>query len=112
MYKTMKDSEMTISSELINYIIKKIIKTDKLMSKPDLTKIKTTYFSDIEISDKTSEVVDIDANIQDGYVDDQPEKELADMSDEEPDDEFSMNDMDMEIDGDDDENTLGNPMDY
>jgi hypothetical protein len=110
-YKNMKSIGMTMGNEIIKYIINEIIKMEKIYSKPDLNKFKSARISSTKLDESTDEL-NIDGDqIQNEYTDDpNEEKSLFDASDSEPDDEFSMNSMDIEQD--EEENLSGNPMDF
>ena len=115
MYKNMKSAGINVSTELTKYIIDRILNSDKMLSKPDLTKFKASAIVANEIDELDTMIEsDVDGdNIRDGYVSPaESEKSLLDMSDDDPDNEFAIGDLDIETGFDDDENTQNNPMDF
>ena len=88
------------------YIINSIINTERFLSKLDLRKITdlSKKNDDFEVNSINSENSD-DENSDDN----KSEKSILELSDEDPDNVFSLNDMDIEMDAD--ENINGNPID-
>ena len=113
-YKSMKNANMAIANDAINYIINNIIQSEKMLSEPDLTKFATSVVAsnnnDLNVDINIMSDIEGD-DVQDGYfsaVD--SEKSLGELSDANPDDEFSINDLDIEVDAD--ENLINNAMGF
>ena len=95
-----------------------MIESEKLLSEPDLLKFKSSIISDNNTDINTDATVDtnmgeIDVadDEYDGYESPaESEKSLAELDDAEPDDEFSIGDLDIEYD--DDENLVNNAMGF
>ena len=114
-HKSMKTADMQQNADNITkYMINSIMESEKMLSDPDLTKFsKYVVASDNLEMDVDVPVVSDDVegdDVQDGYESAvESEKELEDLSDENPDDEFSVGDLDMELDED---GNLINAMDF
>ncbi len=114
-YNSMKKSGMETAHDIIKLIINTIIESEKLLSEPDLVKFTSAIIASNNIDvnlDGNATMVDGDGDdVQDGYESAaESEKSLAELGDDEPDDQFSIGDLDIEIDAD--ENLLGNPSGY
>jgi hypothetical protein len=114
-YNSMKKAGMETAHDIIKLIINTIIESEKLLSEPDLVKFTSAIIAsnNIDVSlDGNVSVVDGDGDdVQDGYESAaESEKSLAELGDEEPDDAFSIGDLDIEIDAD--ENLISNPSGY
>lgn len=112
-HKSMKKNNINVTDELILYIIKSIIDDEKLLSKPDLTKFKASVIAKNDIDESLPiDISDIDGDdVQNGYVSAvESEKSLLEMEDTNPDNEFATGDLDIEAD--EQENLMGNPMDF
>jgi hypothetical protein len=114
MYKSMKTSDMHLAYDVIKFMINSIIQSEKMLSKPDLTKFSTSVVAsnDIDLSVDIAVMSDIEGDdVQDGYGSAaESEKSLGDLSDANPDDEFATGDLDIEADAD--ENLVNNAMDF
>ena len=103
-HKSMKNAEMQNADNIIKYMINSIMESEKMLSDPDLTKFsKYVVASDnIEIDVYLLATSDVDGDdVQDGYESEvESEKGLEELSDENPDDDFSVGDLDMELDED------------
>jgi hypothetical protein len=110
-HNNMKKIGMNTGYGLVKYILNKIIYMEKMASKPDLNKFKSSTILSTK-SDNTSIDLPIDGDqVQTEYTDEpNDDKSLFDASDDEPDDNFSMNSMDIE--NDEEENLMGNPMGF
>ena len=111
----MKSAGVNVATELIKYMVDRILEADRMTSKPDLTKFKTSAIvSDTIAEESTVPIDDVDGeNVMDGYTSPaESEADLLDMSDDEPDDVFATGDLDVETGFDDDENMQNNPMDF
>lgn len=110
----MKTSDMHLAYDVIKFMINSIIQSEKMLSKPDLTKFSTSVVAsnDIDLSVDIAVMSDIEGDdVQDGYGSAaESEKSLGDLSDANPDDEFATGDLDIEADAD--ENLVNNAMDF
>ena len=105
-YSKLVNAKVNIANKLTMYIINSIINTERFLSKLDLRKITdlSKKNDDFEVNSINSE------NSGDENSDDnKSEKSILELSDEDPDNVFSLNDMDIEMDAD--ENINGNPID-
>ena len=117
-YNSMKNAGMEIAYDVCKFIINTIIESEKLLSEPDLLKFKSSIISDNNTDINTDATVDtnmgeIDVadDEYDGYESPaESEKSLAELDDAEPDDEFSIVDLDIEYDAD--ENLVNNAMGF
>lgn len=113
-YNSMKKSNMTIANDVTKYIINSIIHSEKMLSKPDLTKFASYVVTsnDMELNTENDIMSDVeDDDIQEGYISAaESEKSLGELSDTNPDDEFATGDLDIEADAD--ENLVNNAMDF
>jgi hypothetical protein len=109
----MKKALMTTSMDVIKHITNTIVNTEKTLSEPDASAFvfgSSLSYDDVNILDEI-DLADAGDDIMDGYTSqDDQNIGIHDMVDEEPDDEFAINDMD--IDMDNMENFEGNPMDF
>jgi len=103
-YNIMKKAGMDTAFALTEYIIKILLESDKLLSNPDIAKFKSALYKTNDI-DTTINVDGVDADVEQSDV----ESEKSD-EDAEPDDVFSIADMDIEQDAD--ENLISNAMDF
>ena len=87
--------------------------SEKLLAKPDLVKFNTAVIA-ITNNDMldTTILSDVDGDdVQTGYVSQaDSEKSLMELGDSDVDNEFATGDLDIE--NDEEENLLGNPMDF
>ena len=113
-YNSMKKAGMETSHDIIKLIINTIIESEKLLSEPDLVKFTSAIIAsnNIDVSLDGVVMADVDGDdIQDGYGSAaESEKSLIELGDDEPDDQFSIGDLDIEIDAD--ENLISNPSGY
>ena len=113
-YNSMKKAGMETSHDIIKLIINTIIESEKLLSEPDLVKFTSAIIAsnNIDVSLDGVAMADGDGDdIQDGYGSAaESEKSLIELGDDEPDDQFSIGDLDIEIDAD--ENLISNPSGY
>ena len=95
--KSMKKAQMNVEHDLIIYIINTIIKSEKMFSLPDIAKfvIPDSKESDMNAYDILE--IDTDYNADDGY-ESAPESvgDLDDLGDDDLDDDFATNELDME----------------
>ena len=94
-YKSMKQNNMKIAHELIEYIIGEILKSEKLLATPNLTSFSTTIFNtnsaEVDgniVSDDDNVIVDSESSVDDG-------KNIYEMSDTSDSDIFDTGDLDM-----------------
>ena len=114
-YKSMKKASVNIADEIIMYIINSIIDSEKALSEPDLTKFSATVVASNleEIStENIAEISDTEGDeVQNNhYESEESEAEIENIVDEEPNNEFDLGDMDIEMD--EEENISANPMDF
>ena len=91
---------------MIKYIIGNIIDIETFLSEPDYANITKNLYSD---KSDDLDVYSDDESI--GYISDaESERSIDDIQEEEPDNIFSLDDIDIENDAD--ENLTSNPMDF
>jgi hypothetical protein len=95
-FKNMKKAGMTVANDITMYLIKTLLHVEKITSKPDMNKFKSSMVSDI----------DYDADFGEGLFNDVGDSD--DDDDADPDDPFSLNDLDIEQDLD----SIGNVGDW
>ena len=98
-YNNLKKNQVVVANELVLYIINEIIANDKMLSLPDITKFVIPGFKD-ELNDnfEALNISDDDDDNFTGYT--SPTEsigEIDDLVDNEPDDNFSVADMDIEM---------------
>jgi hypothetical protein len=112
-YKNMNKLNMQISKDLINYILKGMLTSEMSISKPDLNNFKSAI-NIHENSDLMDLSIDSDVDgdqVHDTHVDVVNENQsIFDASDDDPDNQFSTGDLDIEQD--EYENLLSNPMGF
>jgi hypothetical protein len=107
MLKNMKSIDMSIGPEIVKYILHEITNSEKLFSKPDMTKFIKKMSKDKDDtldSDDTGDVYD------DNFSNIEEELDLDD-ADKEPDNLLSTNDLDIGQGYDDDDNIINDEID-
>jgi len=109
-YEIFKKRNINVSKDLIMYIINDILHEEKLLSEPNMNKLKIKSKLDIEadiygtydVGDNDDEYGNEDDDVDQG-------KALDELGDSDPEDEFSVGDMDIEVDN---EENLENHHDF
>jgi hypothetical protein len=96
-YILLQKADFNVAVELIKYIIKSIVDSERLVSKPDDFKFMTSKFKnddDVYVGN-----IDDDDDARDGYTSNtESVGDIYDAVDEDPDDQFDTGDLDMERD--------------
>lgn len=99
-FKLLKKAQVNVAQDLIMYIINSLIKSEKMISEPDMSKVAIPGAKDTGLNNyNLLEMSEGDDDAIEGYA--SPAEsvgELADMKDADPDDEFATGELDMERD--------------
>jgi hypothetical protein len=99
-YANMKKAQINVANELVMLIINSIIKAEKMISEPDISKfvIPSAKGDDMDRYESL-ETENAAESAYDGYASSvESEGVLEDLGDDEPDDQFATGDLDMEQD--------------
>jgi hypothetical protein len=109
--ESFKKAGVNIAHDLTLYIIKNILDSEKLLAKPDLVKFNMAVIAVTNDDMLDTAILSDDDDVQTGYVSEaESEKSLMELGDSDVDNEFDTGDLDIETD--EEENLLGNPMDF
>lgn len=109
-YDIFKKHNINVSRELILYIINNILYEEKMLSEPDMNKLKIKSKLDVETDIyQTYDVEDIDDEYGNEEGDVDQGKTLDELGDSDQEDDFSVGDMDIELDN---EENLENHHDF
>ena len=104
----MKKAGMENAYDITIFIINSILATEKILSEPELVKFTSAILASTDIDTGIDGEGD---DVKNGYESPaESEKALDELDDNDPADEFSLGDLDIEEDAD--ENLLANPMGF